>query len=155
MKLYAKTVLSQSLLLYAPAIYFPSMAIWDSSSSSEGAKRYKYNKYPQRAWHYEESKFYMLQAFLTHTYGIIGVQLSPDVLPPTPIFLTHYKQIILLTHPVRQTEPSIICLLLLLKLPNKYFSGFMDGGHFQDSSSGGTSGRRKSFVGGNPVFLPC
>lgn len=107
-------------------------------------------QYPQRAWHYEESKFYMLQAFLIHTHpnGIIWVQLSPDVLPLTLIFLTHYEQIILLTHPVKHTEPSIICILLLFKLPNKYFSGFMDGGHLQDSSSGGTSGRGRTLSAG-------
>ena len=109
-------------------------------------------QYLQRAWHYEGSKFYMCKcSFHTHSNGIIWVQLSPDVLPPTLIFLTHYKQIILLIYPVKQTEPSIICILLLLKLPNKYFSGFMDEGQFQDNFSGGTSGRGRTFVCWNPV----
>lgn len=87
----------------------------------------------------------------TRSNCIIWVQLSPDVLLLTPIFLTHYKQIILLIHPVKQTELSIICILLLFKLPNKYFSGFTGEGQFQDNSSGGTSGRGRTFVCRNPA----
>lgn len=90
-------------------------------------------------------------SFHAHSNCIIWIQLSPDVLPLTSIFLMHYKQIILLIHPVKQTEPNIICILLLFKLPNKYFSGFMDEGQFQDNSSGGTSGRGRTFVCRNPA----
>lgn len=74
------------------------------------------------------------------------------VLPLTPIFLKHYKQIILLTHPVKQTELSIIYILLLFKLLNKHLGGFIDGGHLQDISSGGTSGRGRALSAGILCF---
>lgn len=83
----------------------------------------------------------------THKWHYLGSAFT-RCLPLTLIFLTHYEQIILLTHPVKHTELSIICILLLFKLPNKYFSGFMDGGHLQDSSSGGTSGRGRTLSAG-------
>lgn len=133
------------------------MDIWDSRSSSEGAKKYKHDSIFKEPGIVKEASFYMCKrSFHTHTQsnGIIWVQLSPDVLPLTPIFLTHYKQIILI-YPVKQTEPSIVCILLLFKLPNKYFSGFTDEGQFQGDSSGGTSGRGRTFVCWNPVVSLC
>lgn len=141
-------------------IYFPSMDVWDSRSSSEGAKKYKHDSIFKEPGITKEASSTCASAPSTCSNGIIWVQLSPDVLPLTPIFLTHYKQIILLIYPVKQTEPSTICILLLLKLPNKYFSGFMDEGQFQDNFSEGTSGRGRTFVCWNPVVslyyaLPC
>lgn len=132
------------------SVLFPQHGYLGLLKQIRKSQEIQIQQYPQRAWHYEDSKFYMLQAFFmhAHTNGIIWVQLSADVLPLTPIFLTHYKQIILLTHPVKQTELSIICILLLFKLPNKHFSGFMDGRHLQDSSSGGTSGGGRTLSAG-------
>lgn len=98
-------------------------------------------------WHYEGSKFYMCKhSFHRHSNYIIWVQLSPDILHLTPIFSKHYEEIILLRYPVRQTKPTVVCIPLLFKLPNKSFSGFTDQGHFQEESSGGTSGRGRIFA---------
>lgn len=113
-------------------------------------------QYLQRAWHYEGRKSYASKhSFHIHSNGITWVQLSPDVLHLTLIFITHYKEIILLIRPVRQTELSIVCILLLFKLPNKYFSGFMEQWQFQEDSSGGTCRRGRTFACWNPVVLLC
>lgn len=74
------------------------------------------------------------RSFLTQSNGTLWVQLWPDVLPLALIFLTHYKQIVLLRCPVKQTEPSSICILLLFKLSNEYYTGCMDEGQFQADS---------------------
>lgn len=139
------------------SVLFPQHGYLGLLKQIRRSQEIQIQQHPQRAWHYEESKFYMLQASFmhAHTNGIIWVQLSADVLPLTPIFLTHYKQIILLTHPVKQTELSIICILLLFKLPNKHFSGFMDGGTLTGQLLRRHFWGRKNFVSRNPVVLLC